>query len=175
MCGVCQLTQPDQPPITVAGNFYLTEYQASVAREFEENLRGLFVWLRISDLDAAITVPNAQYAVPFCVFSGVGSERLYAMNLAKILLEFVKVYALGDQVQQFEITSLCYKFREFRVYGVMFLDGGLGAAFSQVRRDALAEAVGTCMIKDNPVTFWPPGRNMWMETRSYDKLLDKTR
>ena len=159
----------------MTGNFYLTEYQASVAKEFKENLRGLFIWLRISDLDMDVTIPNAQYAIPFCVFSGVGSVRLHAINLSKILLEFMKTYAFGEQVQQFEMTSLCYKFREFRVYGIMFFDEGLGDAFGRVRCDALAEAVGTCTIRDNSATFWPPGRNMTMEARTYDKLLEKTR
>lgn len=170
--------------------FYVIRNCGHVAIEFQESMKGLFLWLRASDMQWGINAPIAPFAVLFCV---VGGERFRAIGLAKMMLDFVALYKDVGGCQGFDVVSVGYKFTASAVLGVMFCDGGLARPFRRAKARALEREEGTDLVRVDQfhanslgqamgmrvrrraVTFWPPGKRVGCSRQSYALLFDRTR
>ncbi|TEB28825.1 hypothetical protein FA13DRAFT_1735338 [Coprinellus micaceus] len=136
LSGLAEAITPESP-------FYVTHYCGSVIREFQRHMKGIFVWVKASDLD----IVNDDGGIP-------PYARFRTMDLAKALLEFVKPQPSNDPV---DMTSICFKYFLGGVMGVMFFGEDFKEPFQDALVRAQSRAIGTDMYDEHPVTFYPLG------------------
>ncbi|KAJ3507594.1 hypothetical protein NMY22_g16883 [Coprinellus aureogranulatus] len=156
--------------ITADDPFYITQYSDYVARQFEDSLKGFFIWVKASALDLSANDEEVEaFAVIFCICS---EERLRAINLAKALLDFMKVHSTDEAL---ELACLSYEFVRGGVIGVLFFDERLKKSFENVLEKAKDHVSGYDMFEDRPVTFYPAGRALRVAKTSYESVFNGTK
>lgn len=140
-----------------------------MVNESQDNTRGFFIWVKASAPSSEVEDEIIAFAVIFCICSG---EKYRAIDLAKVLLDFVK----GNSTEETpEMVSLCYEFIVGGIMGVMFFESTLEKQYSLVLEKALEYTTGYDMYEDHPVTLYPPGRAIRVAENSYEAIFDGTK
>lgn len=136
-------------------------------------MRCIYLWLRAFDLEPGDQPPIAPFAVVFFVRS---DPPLRAVALAKALAAFVALQSEHvSAADPLELVSLCYKFTNSGVLGVMFYNLSLAEPYQHAQASCGEGNIGFDIYGNHPVSFWPPDTCATASARSYENMILRTR